>query len=673
MTSDAGARAAHAVDPSQNVVLEASAGTGKTRVLVERYVNLLLAGVDPDNILAITFTRKAAAEMRQRIVERLKEASRVRRSSMPRRWRDLRGASRATSRSRRSTRSACRCCASSRSKPTSIRVRSGRRHRGAAARSRRRSIGRCASARARARDDDDVALVFAQLGERRLRAGLAALLDRRLVAPRVLRPLSAERAARSDRRRRLSGRPPSGCAACSTVLPGGLEAFLERRPRRHRSSRCWRRTSARWRGGRRRVRVSARRQAAFRVAHRSAARLFPDPAGRAAPGGASPAPASRPATAPRRRRWKRHRDRAAAIAPAVAEAIRAFRRDLNVVLSRGVWRIFAVALDALPADARGARAARFLRRARARDRAAEADGRVRAEPVPARGALPPRARRRVPGHEPRAVGAGGAAGAELGRRPRRVRRRLPPSIFIVGDRKQSIYGFRDAEVARARRRGRLHRGAAADGRPRQAISVSFRAVPALLAFVNDVFEEIERTRRPRRGATRSGTTSRIGSRSTSATSGCGRTDRTADCAARAGRRRDRRARPSASPTKLSGCSSSGDGARPTDRRAGRRGRPTSPSCSARARAIANSRRRSSGAACRPTSTRAWASSSADEIQDAVALLRFLARPDVGPPRRRASCARASCGCRTTAVGALVAARWRRPSSDAERAGGARRV
>src|SRR4029453_6773139 len=41
--------------------------------------------------------------------------------------------------------------------------------------------------RAIARDDDDVALVFAQLGERRLRSGLAALLNRRLVAPQALR------------------------------------------------------------------------------------------------------------------------------------------------------------------------------------------------------------------------------------------------------------------------------------------------------------------------------------------------------------------------------------------------------------------------------------------------------------------------------------------------------
>src|SRR5207253_5113119 len=84
---DAGARAA-AVDPRRNVVLEASAGTGKTRVLVERYVNLLLAGVDPENILAITFTRKAAAEMRERIIERLSEASRSPIDAG--RWRDLR-------------------------------------------------------------------------------------------------------------------------------------------------------------------------------------------------------------------------------------------------------------------------------------------------------------------------------------------------------------------------------------------------------------------------------------------------------------------------------------------------------------------------------------------------------------------------------------------------------
>src|SRR5204862_3811542 len=43
--------------------------------------------------------------------------------------------------------------------------------------------------------------------------------------------------------------------------------------------------------------------------------------------------------------WRRHRTVATGLAPAVAETVRAFRRDLNVVLSRGVWRIFAVALS----------------------------------------------------------------------------------------------------------------------------------------------------------------------------------------------------------------------------------------------------------------------------------------------------------------------------------------
>ena len=78
-----------AVDPRRNVVLEASAGTGKTSVLVTRYVNLLRAGVDPLNVLAITFTRQAAAEMRARIVQELEQDA-LRSRAGEARWRELR-------------------------------------------------------------------------------------------------------------------------------------------------------------------------------------------------------------------------------------------------------------------------------------------------------------------------------------------------------------------------------------------------------------------------------------------------------------------------------------------------------------------------------------------------------------------------------------------------------
>ena len=58
-----------ALDPQNSVVVEACAGSGKTWLLVSRIVRLLLAGVQPGEILAITFTRKAAQEMQERLHE----------------------------------------------------------------------------------------------------------------------------------------------------------------------------------------------------------------------------------------------------------------------------------------------------------------------------------------------------------------------------------------------------------------------------------------------------------------------------------------------------------------------------------------------------------------------------------------------------------------------------
>ncbi|PYQ92087.1 MAG: hypothetical protein DMF97_21815, partial [Acidobacteria bacterium] len=65
-----------------------------------------------------------------------------------------------------------------------------------------------------------------------------------------------------------------------------------------------------------------------------------------------------------------------------------------------------------------------------------------------------------------------------------------PSIFIVGDRKQSIYGFRDADVALVDEAARFVEALRPGGRPRRAIAVSFRSAPGILAFINDLFTTI---------------------------------------------------------------------------------------------------------------------------------------------------------------------------------------
>ena len=60
-----------ASDPAVSVFVAANAGSGKTHVLAQRVIRLLLDGVDPAKILCLTFTKAAAANMAHRVFAQL--------------------------------------------------------------------------------------------------------------------------------------------------------------------------------------------------------------------------------------------------------------------------------------------------------------------------------------------------------------------------------------------------------------------------------------------------------------------------------------------------------------------------------------------------------------------------------------------------------------------------
>ena len=478
--SDRAARLA-AVDPRRNVVLEASAGTGKTSVLVTRYLNLLRAGVDPLNVLAITFTRQAAAEMRERIVEELKQdAARSRAGEA--RWRELRDR---LGEITISTIDAF-CLSLLREFPLEADLDPGF---AVADETEIPHLARQAVERtlvtgsAVAHEDPDVAMLLAQLGPWRVRVAVTHLLQRRTAvsaalgrvlrgAPRDSTAAGACRAAaasladrvggmRNSLRRVLDDGPSeSGSFAVVARDLAGLGRLAEREPAR--------------------IRAALDRLRAYFLTRSGAPRKrFTDPR---LPGGTP--------------RGRRFRAAAAALAPVVHEVLTRFDRDVNLALARGVQRLFRIGV------------AEYRRELEARALLDFADVLERAVDLLRKMDEFARSRYRLESRyhhvlvdefqdTSRAqwelvsllVQSWGEGSGLVHDAP------LPPSVFVVGDRKQSIYRFRDADVSVLEDAGvavAALRPDVPDSRVRQWISHSFRAVPDLLAFVNDLFAAIEK-------------------------------------------------------------------------------------------------------------------------------------------------------------------------------------
>jgi ATP-dependent helicase/nuclease subunit A len=184
---------------------------------------------------------------------------------------------------------------------------------------------------------------------------------------------------------------------------------------------------------------------------------------------------------------RRHRSAVFELSQGIADVVFAFNRDINVVLARGVKRMFAVALAQYRQvlDERSVldfadvldRALELLRRM---DEFSQSRFRLEARyhhVLVDEFQDTSRAQWELVALLIQSWGEGRGVTAN-------------PSIFVVGDRKQSIYRFRDAEAAVLQEAARHIQALRPAGNPRRSITKSFRALPTLLAFVNELFAEI---------------------------------------------------------------------------------------------------------------------------------------------------------------------------------------
>ena len=463
-----------ATDPAHNVVLEASAGTGKTSVLVERYVNLLQAGVAPANILAITFTRQAAAEMRARIVGALRREA-AESAAGRARWNELRDRLGDVA---VSTVDAF-CLSLLREFPLEadldpdFAMADETEIPGLVD----ESVQLVLDAAARRADRDPaLAMLLARLGPRRCGDALRGLLERRLTAGEALR-------------RSLHGAPPDpdgeqACRRAATRIADSLAGLrTEVAPLMDLED---------FDAVETRILASDLRQA---------------PAMASAPPQAVRAWLERLRTAfltrqglPRKRFTRAGADAAARrrynaagnqLAPRVHEVLRAFDRDINRVMARAVRTLFDIAVAQYEQVLRSRalldfsgvlqRAVELLRRmdefARSRFRLESRYHHVLVDEFQDTSRL----QWELVSLLVRSWGEGSGLVEDAP---------IKPSIFVVGDRKQSIYRFRDADVATFREATAAIAGLRAAGDVRRSIAHSFRAVPELLGFVNDLFAEI---------------------------------------------------------------------------------------------------------------------------------------------------------------------------------------